>query len=111
MKYRSGDTTIATGTTDLPILETLFGANWQSSFEGKPASFVIRFDKNISFKLYDTTGDSIRSLNSSSVLSQMIFQNLFDPANEVWPINEIYITNSSGATCNVDVLVMPNRLK
>lgn len=111
MKYKSGNTTIATGTTDLPILETLFGANWSADLDGKGANFLVRYDKDISFKLYTTGHDVIRSRNTAGVQSEMQFQDLFDPENAAWPINEIYITNASGATCNVDVLIMPNRFK
>ncbi len=111
MKYRSGNTTVATGTTDLPILETLFGVNWQSTLDGKSANYIVRFDKNISFKLYSTSHDVIRSLNTANGSSEMSFQDLYDSENEAWVINEIYITNASGATCNVDVLIMPDRLK
>lgn len=111
MEYKSGNTTIATGTTDFPILETLFGANWQSSLDGRGQNFLVRFNKDISFKLYSTANDVIRSLNTAGVQCEMQFQDLFDPENAAWPINEIYITNASGATCDVDVLIMPNRLK
>lgn len=110
-KYHSGNTTVADGTTDLPILETIFGAGWASELDGKGSNFIIRFNKNISFKLYSTSNDTIRSLNTSNLPSEMSFQDLYESENEAWPINEIYITNASGSACTVDVLIMPNRLK
>lgn len=110
-KYRSNTTTIPDGTTNAPILSTLFGSNWRDDIAGRASVFLIRYNANISFRLYTDTNDEIRSLNAQNVPSSIQFEDLFNPLNQIWPIDEIYVTNNSGITCTIDVLVMPNRLK
>lgn len=109
--YRSGTVSIPNSSTDFPILETIFLAGWLNTLLGAPTNIVLRYDRNISWRLGAIGNDLIESLNTNNVKQVLALQDIQTWWTDTLKIPEIYITNSSGGACNCYVEIYGNRFK
>ena len=109
--YIAGTTTVADGETDEEVLTKIFGADFLSNLKGAPSNIVFRYDRNISYRLADITNDPIASLNLANSLSGTVFNDIQTWWTDTLKVPTIYVTNASGATCNIYVEIYANRFK
>lgn len=109
--YLSGNMSVPDASTDLAILEGIFGVGWQSTLQGAPSSIIFQFGRDISYKLISTTYDPIASLNTGNSPSVVRFNDMQTWVTDTVKATEIYVTNNSGASDTVYVTIFGNRFK
>ena len=109
--YKSGSVSVPDASTDFPLLETIFGANWVSTLQGAPSSIIYQFKRDISYKLISVNYDSIASLNTSNSPSVVRFNDMQTWITDTVKATEIYITNNSGFADTIYVTIFGNRFK
>lgn len=121
--YIAGTTTIATATTDYPILENIFAADiisegvtdWMGLLVGVANSFILTYNKQITVKFgYRNAknelvvGDAMVWRNPTPTTLQATLSNLQSRENHTLKIEEIYVSNASGSDVTVDVQIYAN---
>jgi len=109
--YRSGIAAVPDNSTDLPLFETAFGADWVSTLKGAPSSLIIQFGRDISYKLISTSNDTIDSLNTFNTSNVLRFNDMQTWITDTVRIPEIYVTNNSGGADSIQVTIFANRFK
>ena len=121
--YIAGTVTIATGTTDSPVLENIFAAdiitedvtNWQGLLVGVANNFILTYNKQITVKLgYRNSkgdlvvGDAMVWRNPTPTTLQAKLENIQSRENHTLKIEEIYVSNAAGSDVVIDVQIYAN---
>jgi len=121
-RYLAGTATIATGTSDSPVLETIFAsqvlaegvASWRDLIVGVSNVFVFTFDKQISVKYGQVIdgemviGDEAVWRNPVPSTTYRTFNDIQSRENHTFRIDELYVSNASGSNVVIDVEIFAN---
>ena len=104
--YRAGTYTIINGQSDIPLLQSIFGDKLPGilGFNQKMVDLTIGFNTDITIKLNSGYNDNFLLRNASGATAYINFADLYGSAPI--DISEIYISNSSGSSAVLDVLIL-----
>lgn len=122
-KYIAGTATVPTGSTDYPLLETIFAAavlaagvdTWRDLIVGVSNVMVFTFDKQITVKYGQKNADNVVVPGDAAVWRNPVpsttyrtFNEMQSRENHTFNIYELYVTNASGSDCVIDVEIIAN---